>query len=130
MNNRSIFQYVKGILRMAFLFSWTITRKWFSLQEFLNLASRWAIVNVSSAIKLYGVSLSNPVSMVMEYLPLGPLNVYLANNIPHIKEVNLVEAATYLANALYYLVIIERIVVGIRAKFLTIYTLLLFLRRK
>lgn len=55
-------------------------------------------------MKLYGVTLCNPVAMVMEYLPLGPLDVYLKDNRARIKEVTLVEASTYLANALYYLV--------------------------
>lgn len=64
-------------------------------------------MNAGAIVKLLGVTLSNPVSMVMEYLPLGQLDLYLAEpaNRVQIKEVTLVEAATSLANALYYLVI-------------------------
>ncbi len=44
--------------------------------------------------------------MVMEYLPLGQLDVYLANpvNRKKLKPETLVEASVALANALYYMV--------------------------
>lgn len=45
--------------------------------------------------------------MVMEYFPMGPLDKYLQNNKKLIKEVDLVEAATYLANALWLMVCSE-----------------------
>ncbi len=70
------------------------------------MIGRWAFVNVGTVVKFHGITISNPVSIVMEYLPLGPLDVYLANekNRPQISVLNLTEAAVSLANALYYLV--------------------------
>ncbi|XP_065205538.1 tyrosine-protein kinase hopscotch [Planococcus citri] len=75
------------------------------LQEFLSLTNRWAFVTSNAVVKFFGLTLSNPISMVTEYLPMGQLDHYLENadsRLP-IKEVDLVEAATYLANALWYL---------------------------
>lgn len=75
------------------------------LMEFLSLTSRWAFVTSNSTVKMFGITLANPISIVMEYLPLGQLDVYLSNKDKHdpVKEVDLVEASTYLANALWYL---------------------------
>lgn len=53
---------------------------------------------------MLGIVLANPLTLVMEYLALGPLDEYLQANKDDIQEVDLVEAATYLAKALWYLV--------------------------
>lgn len=68
--------------------------------------SRWAFVKAGAVVKLYGFTLANPISMVMEFLPLGQLDFYLNNpeNRLKIEDINLLEASTCLANALYYLV--------------------------
>ncbi|XP_071446998.1 tyrosine-protein kinase hopscotch [Hetaerina americana] len=73
------------------------------LREFLDLANRWSFLQSSSIVKLYGVTLSNPVTMVMEYLKLGPLDNYLRENKTQMKPVDLVEASTYLASGLWHL---------------------------
>ncbi|XP_046399545.1 tyrosine-protein kinase JAK2 [Ischnura elegans] len=71
------------------------------LREFLDLANRWAFIRSNSIVKLYGITLSNPVTMVMEYLKLGPLDSYLKENKHRMKTVDLVEASAYLATALW-----------------------------
>lgn len=52
----------------------------------------------------YGVMLANPLALITEYFPLGALDFYLQLNRSKLQEIDLVEAATYLANALWYLV--------------------------
>ena len=54
--------------------------------------------------------------MVMEILPLGPLDVYLADpkNRVSLKEGTLVEASSYLANALYSLVSLIVIIICLK----------------
>ena len=42
--------------------------------------------------------------MVMEYLSLGPLDIYLREHKTSIKQVDLVEAGAFLATALWHLV--------------------------
>jgi len=42
--------------------------------------------------------------MVMEYLSLGPLDVYLKEHKHSLKQVDLVEAGAFLATALWHLV--------------------------
>nr|XP_018902060.1 PREDICTED: tyrosine-protein kinase hopscotch [Bemisia tabaci] len=75
------------------------------LAEFLGLANKWVFLDSSCIVKCYGVTLSNPAALVLEHLPLGPLDEYLQDcaNRSTIKEVDLVEAATYLATALWHL---------------------------
>ena len=50
----------------------------------------------------YGIILDSNLSLISEYLPLGPLDRYLIEN--DLQLIDLVEAATNLANALFYLV--------------------------
>lgn len=61
----------------------------------------------SAIVRLIGVVLSSSIAMVMEYFPLGSLDVYLQQNKNIIEEIDLVEAATYIANAMWHLVIIS-----------------------
>ena len=70
------------------------------------MTSRWVFINTGAVTKLFGISLANPLAMVMEYFEDGQLDVYLSRpeNRSTITEVNLVEASASLANALYYLV--------------------------
>jgi Janus kinase 2/BCL2-associated athanogene 2 len=75
-----------------------------SPQEFLELAGRWATLQSNAIVKLYGVTLSSPLAMVMEYLSLGPLDVYLKEHKHSLKQVDLVEAGAFLATALWHLV--------------------------
>jgi hypothetical protein len=73
-------------------------------QDFLELASQWATLQSSAIVKLYGVMLYSPLAMVMEYLTLGPLDVYLREHKNNLKQVDLVQAGALLANALWHLV--------------------------
>ncbi|XP_069675687.1 tyrosine-protein kinase hopscotch [Periplaneta americana] len=73
------------------------------LKEFLELAGRWAALQSNAVVKLYGVTLSSPLAMVMEYLSLGPLDAYLRQHKQSLKQVDLVEAGAFLAKALWHL---------------------------
>lgn len=68
------------------------------------MAGRWAFLQSNAIVKLYGMTLSSPFAMVMEYLDLGQLDEYLRHHKNEIKAVDLVEAGTYLASALWHLV--------------------------
>lgn len=70
--------------------------------SFTLMASQFAFVNCECIINIIGVTL-HPMLLVMEYLPLGPLDRYLKKNKNILKKVDLVEAATYLARALWFL---------------------------
>ncbi|XP_018333328.1 tyrosine-protein kinase hopscotch [Agrilus planipennis] len=73
------------------------------LKEFLELAGQWAFLQSYAIVKLFGVTLTSPVSMVLEYMKLGNLDQYLQRNKSSLKEVDLIEAATNLASALWHL---------------------------
>ena len=53
-------------------------------------------------VHMYGIILDVNLSLIMEYLPLGPLDQYLKEC--DLPVIDLVEAATNLAKALFYLV--------------------------
>lgn len=69
------------------------------------MAGKWAFLDSGATVKLFGITLGDPVSMVTEYFPLGNLDDYLRTHKELIKEVDLVEAATYLATAVWRMVI-------------------------
>lgn len=73
------------------------------LKEFLDLSGSWAFLRSDCIIRLYGVTLTRNISMVMEYLKLGPLKAYLQKNKSIIKTVDLIEASSNLASALWYM---------------------------
>ncbi|XP_045460768.1 tyrosine-protein kinase hopscotch isoform X2 [Harmonia axyridis] len=73
------------------------------LKSFLNLTGSWAFLQSKSIVKLYGITLTPNVSMVMEYFRLGPLNTYLKKHKNILKTVDLIEAGSSLASALWYL---------------------------
>ncbi|KAI5736172.1 hypothetical protein M8J76_000642 [Diaphorina citri] len=73
------------------------------LADWLTLIDRWCFLDCSTTVKLFGVTLSNPVSMICESLPYGALDMYLLNNVKTVQEVDLVQAATCLSSALWYL---------------------------
>ncbi|XP_043290064.1 tyrosine-protein kinase JAK2 isoform X2 [Venturia canescens] len=73
-------------------------------KEFLELASKWGQLRSGALVRLYGLTLSPAVGMLMELVKLGPLDVYLRNNTPQtVKTVDMVEAAACLATALWHL---------------------------
>lgn len=55
-------------------------------------------------VSTVGMILTNPTSLVMEWLPIGTLDKYLQKQQATLKEVDLVEAAYHMARALWYLV--------------------------
>jgi len=58
-----------------------------------------------SGFRLYGVTLAPSIGMLLELVKLGPLDKYLrSNSSQSIKTVDLVEASTCLATALWHLV--------------------------
>ncbi|VVD04448.1 unnamed protein product, partial [Leptidea sinapis] len=71
------------------------------LQEFIELASRWACVSSGAIVRLYGVTLSSPTALVLEYLPHGPFDHYLRDNEDRIKPIHLKKVAASLARALW-----------------------------
>ncbi|KAL0279111.1 UNVERIFIED_CONTAM: hypothetical protein PYX00_000731 [Menopon gallinae] len=73
------------------------------LNEFLELVGSWATLQSNTVVKLFGVTLKGPVSMVTEYLNAGPFDVYLRENKSQMKRVDLVEAGSCLASALWHL---------------------------
>uniref|UniRef100_T1IKG8 non-specific protein-tyrosine kinase n=1 Tax=Strigamia maritima TaxID=126957 RepID=T1IKG8_STRMM len=72
------------------------------LHDFLNMINSCIYCHNEAIVSMYGMVI-NPPMIVMEYLPLGPLDSYLTSHCAELKEVDLVEAATYLAKALWYL---------------------------
>lgn len=68
------------------------------------MAEKWLFLQSSSVVRLLGVIIKNPVSLEIEDIPLGPLNVYLKENRPVIKVIDLVEACANLASAFWHLV--------------------------
>ncbi|CAH2267020.1 jg6719 [Pararge aegeria aegeria] len=71
------------------------------LKDFIELASKWACVQSSSIVRLYGVTLSSPTAMVLEFLPYGPFDVYLRENEEIVKPIHLKKVAANLARALW-----------------------------
>ncbi|XP_049876791.1 tyrosine-protein kinase hopscotch [Pectinophora gossypiella] len=71
------------------------------LKDFIELASKWACIQSSSIVRLYGVTLSSPTALVLEYLPYGPFDVYLREKKNAIKEVHLKKVSAGLARALW-----------------------------
>lgn len=72
------------------------------LPEFLKLAHKWATLSSSEIIKLYGITIHQPIAMVMESTKFGPLDEFLRAH-PNISKVCLIDAAYSLARALHYL---------------------------
>ncbi|XP_037078956.1 tyrosine-protein kinase JAK2-like [Pollicipes pollicipes] len=73
------------------------------LQEFIDSVSVALQWTCDAVVQFRGVCLTQAVSLVMDWYPLGPLDLYLAENRQLMMEVDLVEAGTYLAKALWYL---------------------------
>lgn len=73
------------------------------LKDFLAIAGQWAFLQSSAIVRLYGITLSNNISFVLEYFRLGPLDNYLREKHSIIKEVDLIEASANLASALWHL---------------------------
>ncbi|CAG9813018.1 unnamed protein product [Phaedon cochleariae] len=73
------------------------------LKDFMNLAGQWAFLHSSAIVRLYGIAFTSNISLVMEYFRLGPLDQYLRKNQGILKQVDLIEASSNLASALWHL---------------------------
>ncbi|XP_050436831.1 tyrosine-protein kinase hopscotch-like [Adelges cooleyi] len=71
------------------------------LMNLLSLSKRWSSVSSSAIVRLFGLCVDTPTALISEYFPLGPLDSYLRTNKDQITFSNLVEAATYMATALW-----------------------------
>lgn len=71
----------------------------------LSLSKRWSSVSSIAVVRLFGLCIDTPTALVSEYFSLGPLDVYLRTNKDKVLFSNLVEAATYIATALWDMVI-------------------------
>lgn len=76
------------------------------LHDFMKLADKWAKLDLSEIVKMHGITLQNPISLVLESIKFGPLDEFLRSHRyrKHIILLNLVETAYSLAKALHYLV--------------------------
>lgn len=63
---------------------------------------KWAKIDSSEIVKLYGTTLNKPIAMVLESTKFGPFDLFLRTH-EHIEIVCLVDAAYSLARALHYL---------------------------
>lgn len=76
------------------------------LTDFVKLADKWAKLDLSEIVRMHGITLHQPISLVMESIKVGPLDEFLRNpkHKKDIKLLDLVEIAYTLAKALHYLV--------------------------
>lgn len=76
------------------------------LHDFMKLADKWAKLDLSEIVKMHGITLQNPISLVLESIKYGPLDEFLRSHRyrKHIILLNLIETAYSLAKALHYLV--------------------------
>ena len=75
------------------------------LMPFMHMCNDAMLWSDSTLIKVFGTVLAtpgNPMALVMEYLPMGPLNLYLQKN-KTVSTEHLLEAAVSLARALLHL---------------------------
>lgn len=72
-------------------------------KEYCDLAGKWAFFQSLSIVRMYGIILSNQLSIISEYMKLGSLDNYLKLHKSQLKTVDLLEAASNLASALWHL---------------------------
>ncbi|XP_035702306.1 tyrosine-protein kinase JAK2 isoform X2 [Folsomia candida] len=72
-------------------------------REFLEMADRCAVWQCESLLTLRGIVLVNPLALVMDWMPLGALDVYLKENVLHVEVAELIEAASHIAKAVWFL---------------------------
>lgn len=72
--------------------------------KWASMAKHWAFLQSSCVVRLLGISINNPVTLVMEDITYGPLDTYLKENRQVVKVIDLVEACANLASALWHLV--------------------------
>lgn len=73
------------------------------INDFLKQFSDWTQLRFDTIVVCKGITLYNPLSIVMEYLPTGRYDLFLIDNQLHLKIEELIESVTYLARAIWYL---------------------------
>lgn len=76
------------------------------LADFVKLADWWGKLDLSEIVRMHGLTLHQPISLVFESISHGPLDEFLRSHKDRksINLLNLVETAFSLAKALHYLV--------------------------
>ena len=72
----------------------------------MHMCAQAMLWNDSTLIKIHGATLAtpgNPMALVMDYLPHGPLNRFLQSHKDSVEKEDLLEAAVSLARALLHL---------------------------
>jgi Protein tyrosine and serine/threonine kinase len=79
------------------------------LGDFVKLADKWAKIDLSEIVRMHGLTLHQPIALVLESINIGPLDEVLRSHKyrKDIKLLNLVETAFSLAKALHFLVSIS-----------------------
>lgn len=75
----------------------------FGVQDFMKLAETWSKLFSPEFIKMYGFTLTQPYTLVLESTRLGSLDEFLQRQRPSIEAVKLIEVSYTLARALHYL---------------------------
>ncbi|CAL7948800.1 unnamed protein product [Xylocopa violacea] len=73
-------------------------------KEFLELAGKWSQLRSGTLVRLYGLTVTPSIGMLLELVRHGPLDEYLRSSSSQtIKTVDMVEATACLATALWHL---------------------------
>ncbi|XP_053673855.1 tyrosine-protein kinase hopscotch [Anopheles nili] len=73
------------------------------LKDFLQIAGQWATIDSIDIIKLYGMTVCKPITMVLEFPRYGRLDEFLRARRNAVRATSLIEIGHSLARALYYL---------------------------
>ncbi|XP_041774912.1 tyrosine-protein kinase hopscotch [Anopheles merus] len=73
------------------------------LKDFLQVAGQWATIDSIDIIKLYGMTVCKPITMVLEFPRYGRLDEFLRTRRTSVRPTALIEIGHSLARALYYL---------------------------
>lgn len=68
------------------------------------MADKCILWQCDSLVNLRGIVLGNPQALVLDWIPSGRLDIYLKENNLHVENVELIEAASHIAKALWFLV--------------------------
>lgn len=68
------------------------------------MADKCILWQCDSLLTLRGIVLGNPQALVLDWMPLGRLDLYLKENPLLAETVELIEAASHIAKALWFLV--------------------------
>lgn len=74
-----------------------------NVTTFMHFTQKWCRLKSADILRIYGVTLYNPIAMVMESTKLGPLSELLRRERQRVSVLNLIDVAHSLAKALNYL---------------------------